>query len=109
MCTADISKAFLQGVTYEELAKITGEPVREVNFYLPASNIPLLKQLPGFEDFDPQTEVLHCDKPGTGLVDAPRAFSIKLKGCTVEKCKMKNSLIDQELCMDHDDTGCLQS
>ena len=71
ICTADISKAFLQGVTYEELAKLTGKPAREVNFYLPANNIPLLRQLPGFEDFDPQTEVLHCDKPGTGLVDAP--------------------------------------
>ena len=33
--TADISKAFLQGVTYEELAQLTGNPVREVNFYSP--------------------------------------------------------------------------
>ena len=39
-------------MTYEELSKLTGEPVREVNFYLPASNIPLLRQLPGFEDLD---------------------------------------------------------
>ncbi len=79
ICSADISKAFLQGVTYDELAKLTGEPLREVNFYLPASNIPLLRKLPGFENFDPMKEVLHCDKPGTGLVDAPRAFSIKLQ------------------------------
>ena len=89
--SADISKAFLQGVTYEELAKLTGEPVREVNFYLPASDIPLLRQLPGFEDFDPQTEVLHCDNPGTGLADAPRAFSIKLRGATEDKCQMVSS------------------
>ena len=41
IATTDISKAFLQGVTYEELAKLTGEPQREVNFYLPASNIPI--------------------------------------------------------------------
>ena len=27
--TADISKAFLQGVTYEELRELTGEPLRE--------------------------------------------------------------------------------
>ena len=26
ICTLDISKAFLQGVTYEELAALTGEP-----------------------------------------------------------------------------------
>ena len=39
------------------------------------------------ENFDPQTEVLHCDKPGTGLVDAPRAFSMKLKRVTeTENC-----------------------
>ena len=34
--TTDISKAFLQGVTYEELAQLTGEKQREVNFYLPS-------------------------------------------------------------------------
>ena len=50
ICTADISKAFLQGVTYEELAELTGEPLREVNFYLPTDNIPLLRMIPGFED-----------------------------------------------------------
>ena len=44
MFTADISKAFLQGVTYEEFAQLTGTPVREVNFYLPADNIPLLQE-----------------------------------------------------------------
>ena len=65
--TTDISKAFLQGVTYEELAKITGEPLREVNFYLPPGSVSLLRRVPGFENFDPSTEVCHCDKPGTGL------------------------------------------
>ena len=103
ICTTDISKAFLQGVTYEELSKLTGDPLREVNFYLPANNIPLLKQLPGFENFDAQNEVLHCDKPGTGLVDAPRAFSIKLRGVTEDKCRMRSSVIDAELCMRHDE------
>ena len=53
---------------------MTGEPLREVNFTLPSQ----LRQIPGFESFDPVTEVLHCDKPGTGSVDAPRCFSIKL-------------------------------
>ena len=66
------------------MAELTGDPVREVNFYLLANNIPMLQQVPGFEDFDPQNEVLHCDKPGTGLVDAPRAFSLKLKSITTE-------------------------
>ena len=88
ICTKDISKAFLQGVTYEELSRLTGEPLREVNFYLPHTCVPILKQVPGFEDFDGSSEVLHCDKPGTGLVDAPRAFSMKLGMVTKEKCLM---------------------
>jgi hypothetical protein len=75
--TTDISKAFLQGVTYKELSEMTGEPVREVNFYLPARSSVLLKQVDGFQNFNPQLEVLHCDKPGTGSVDAPRCFSLK--------------------------------
>ena len=52
----------------------------------------------GLEDFDPQNEELHCDKPGTGLVDAPRAFSLKLQKVTSEKCGMVASSIDPELC-----------
>ena len=43
----------------------------------------MLKTLPGFEDFDPTREVLRCLKPGTGLKDAPQAFSMKLKRVTI--------------------------
>ena len=100
LVTTDISKAFLQGVTYEELAALTGEPVREVNFYLPAYNIPQLRQVSGFENFDPNAEVLHCDKPGTGSVDAPRCFSIKLAKVT-EQCGLVPSNVDPELCFMH--------
>ena len=60
----------------------TGEPIREVNFYLPGNCVSILKQVLGFEDFNEHTEVLHCEKPGTGLVDAPRAFSLKLSQVT---------------------------
>ena len=103
----DISKAFLQGVTYEELARLTGESLREVNFYLPSSNIHLLRQVPGFEDFNPQEEVCHCDKPGTGSVDAPKAFSIKLRGVSSRNCKLVNSRVDPELCFRHNERGQL--
>ena len=48
ICTADVPKAFLQGVTYEELSEMTGDPLREVNFYLPTDNIPLLRMIPFF-------------------------------------------------------------
>ena len=66
--TMDMSNAFLQGVTYEELSEMTGEPIREVHFDLPAGSIPISKQVEGFEDFDPMKEVLHCDKPAQGLL-----------------------------------------
>ena len=100
LATADVEKAFLQGVTYEELSRLTGEPQREVNFYLPASSIPILRKLPGFENFDASSEVLHCDKPGTGLVDAPRAFSLKL-GIITRKCGLLPTSVDGELCICH--------
>ena len=96
ICTTDISKAFLQGVTYE-LSSLTGEPIREVNFYLPGNCVSILKQGPGFEDLSEHTEVLHCDKPGTGLVDAPRAFSLKLSQVTKNRCRMIPSPVDGEL------------
>ena len=53
LATTDISKAFLQGVTYQELSEITGEKIREVNFYLPSANVHLLHQVPGFANFNP--------------------------------------------------------
>ena len=101
--TTDVSEAFLQGVTHEELAQITGEKLREVNFYLPANNIAILTRIPGYESFDPQREVLHCDKPGTGSVDAPRAFNIKLKAVLEKQIGMQNSLIDEQLMFCHKD------
>ena len=72
IASTDISKAFLQGAAYQELAEMTGEPLRDVSFYLPANAIDVLRRLPGFKDFNPASEVLHCDRPGTGSVDAPQ-------------------------------------
>ena len=99
--STDISKAFLQGVTYQELADMTGEPLRDVCFYLPPSTIAVLKQLQGFHDFDPATEVLWCNKPGTGSVDAPRAFSLKLGKVTKNDCELEPSKTDGELLILH--------
>ena len=59
ICTTDISKALVQGVTYKELAEAIGETLREVNFILPGYCVAILKQLPGYETFDPTKEVLH--------------------------------------------------
>ena len=78
----DVEKAFLQGQSYAQLAEETGEDLRHVNFRLPIRCIASLRQLQGYDDFNPVMEVLHLIKPGTGLRDAPRAFSRKLKKCT---------------------------
>ena len=102
MCTTDISKAFLQGVTYKELAAATGEPLREVNFTLPAYANAFIRELPGWEDFNPATEVIHCDKPGTGCNDAPRCFSMKLAQITQQEIGMKACTVDNELCILHE-------
>ena len=71
----------------------------EVNLYLPRNCVSILKQVPGFEDVSEHTEVLHCDKPGTGLVDAPRAFSLKLSQVTKNNCRMIPSSVDGELAL----------
>jgi hypothetical protein len=92
ICTTDVSKTFLQGVTYKELAEATGEPLREVNFTLPSYCIAVLRTIRGYADVDPATEVLHCDKPG---------FSLKLAQVTRKLCGLKASTIDGELCMKH--------
>ena len=94
-------QSILQGVTYKELAEATGEPLREVNFVLPAYCVAVLRTLPGYDDFDPRTEVLHCEKPGTGCNDAPRCFSLKPAQVTRTMCGLKPSTVDGELCMKH--------
>ena len=81
---------------------LTGEKPREVNFYLPASSVPIFKQLEGFSDFDPIKEIVHCDKPGTGLSDAPRAFRIQLVK-ELTNLGLQAIRVDNELFMMHED------
>eukprot|EP00974_Lingulodinium_polyedra_P097554 9456154-Lingulodinium_polyedra.AAC.1 len=60
-----------------------------VNFEFPEGSVLLLQQIPGFEDFNPVFEVLHRDKPGTGLRVAPAAFSRKFVSVTSNMgCKL---------------------
>ena len=80
---------------------MTGEPLRDVNFVLPPNSIAALRQLPGYKDFTPATEVLHCLKPGTGSADAPRAFHLKLAKVTRNKCNLTPTKTDNELLILH--------
>ena len=49
-----------------------------MNFELDPESVEVLRRFPGFEDCDPTTEVLSNIRPGTGNVDAPRCFGMKL-------------------------------
>ena len=83
------------------MAELTGEPLRDVNFYLPPSSVAVLKQIDGYTTFDPATEVLHSLKPSTGSVDAPRCFHLKLAQITRSKCKLVPTRTDEELLILH--------
>ena len=107
LASTDVPKAFLQGVSYQELAETTGKPLRDVSFTLSRQGNEVLKMVDGFQDFDPAKEVLHCLKPGTGCRDAPRSFSIQLRKVT-EAFGLKSSMLDQELELLYDSSGELQ-
>ena len=74
----DVEKAFLQGMTYEELHNLTGEAPTKVFFILPPGAAALLRRLKGFERYDERYQVLQALIPATGTADAPRAFALKL-------------------------------
>eukprot|EP00435_Cladocopium_sp_Y103_P057491 s245_g19.t2 len=95
IASTDIPKAFLQGVSYQELAETTGKPLRDVSFTLTAQGVSCLQQIRGFEGFDPRQEVLHCLKPGTGCRDAPRCFSMQLRKVT-SAFGLQSSFLDSE-------------
>eukprot|EP00959_Pyramimonas_sp_CCMP1952_P190760 3989649-Pyramimonas_sp.AAC.1 len=74
--------AFLKGLTYQELAEATGEKERVECFTLPPGSATVLRDLPGFENYDESKHCLQCLEMGTGTKDAPRAFSFKLRRTT---------------------------
>ena len=77
--SADIGQAFLRGMTFEQIGKLEGEIKREVQLTLPPGCIPVLQQIQGYEDFDPNREVLAMLRGGFGLKDAPRLWQLMLQ------------------------------
>ena len=71
----DVSQAFAKGLTFEESFKLTGTECRAVQFAVP--ELDCLKQIRGFEHFNPSTESLTMLKPIKGLTDVPRAWRKK--------------------------------
>eukprot|EP00975_Prorocentrum_lima_P044854 9393549-Prorocentrum_lima.AAC.1 len=66
----DISAAFLKGMTFQEIARETGDNLRSVQFDFPAADVWILRKLPGMEDFDNTVEILDLVKAMWGLKDA---------------------------------------
>ena len=102
----DVSVAFAKGMTFEELAKYTGEPVRSVEFELHPNDVIYLRALPDFGDFNPATEVLTMIKPIYGLKDAPRAWRKKLDTILVE-FGLVSLYAEPEIYIHHDEKGNL--
>ena len=97
---ADVSEAFLRGLTFKELAESPGETLRSVQLILPPGANSLLRQLPGFEDFDEVNEILDMHKPGYGLKDAPRLWNLALKR-VLARLNLKPTTCDEQLFVKH--------
>ena len=76
--TADVSTAFLRGLTFDELSRLTGEKVRRAGFHPPRGYESFVKELPGMEAYDRNVHELLMTKPVYGMKDAPRAWRIRL-------------------------------
>ena len=104
--SADISQAFLRGLTFEEIKELDGEIKREVQITLPPGSIPVLRQIKGYEDFDPHTEVLGLLRGGFGLKDAPRLWQKKLQ-TILEKAGGRSLVTEPKLYVFNDPEGNL--
>ena len=104
----DVKKAFLKGISYRELAEATQEPQREVCVELSPDAVAILRQCPGFTDFDETREVLRMTKPGTGCKDAPKCWSMKLASATNTAFGASGTTYDPELICRHNKAGELE-
>ena len=91
----------MKGVSYAELSRATNEPERQVCFELDGDAVEVLQTLPGYRDFDPDTEVLEMLKPGTGCKDAPRCWAIQLTKVTNDKFGCVPTTHDEQLIVRH--------
>ena len=76
--TADIGNAFLKGLTFKELAELTGEPERRASFHPPKGYESFINELPNMSSYDRATMELLMLVPIYGLKDAPRGWRKKL-------------------------------
>ena len=97
----DVSQAFAKGLTFEQYARLTGNPLRKVQLELKSpEDIALFRTLPGWSDFDPKTEVISLLKPVYGLKDAPRAWRLRLHE-VLREYSLNSLLAEPEIYVGH--------
>ena len=94
--SADVSQAFLRGLTFEQIESMEGEIHREVQITVPPGSVPVLQQIEGYETFNPNTEVLRMLRGGFGLKDAPRLWQ-KMLQIVLEKIGVVSLHTDPKL------------
>ena len=77
----DVGSAFLKGPTFQDVAEMTGEPLRIVQLDLPKDTVQIARQFGQLADYDPSQHCLEVVRPGFGPKDAPRLWDIRLKQC----------------------------
>ena len=102
--TADVSQAFLRGLTFEEAAKIKDEVHRSIQFTMPPGSVPILQRVPGYSDFNAIAEVLEMLRCGFGLKDAPRLWN-KVLRALLEDIGMRPLQSDEQLFVWHETNG----
>ena len=104
--TADVNTAFLRGLTFEQMSKITGEPLRVVHMSVPTRHAQAFSKYKGFENFKPEIHVLRLLKPVYGLKDAPKAWRMMLH-VYLSELQGKQLLVDRQIYMWHDENNKL--
>ena len=74
--SADVGAAFLRGLDFEQLSKLTGEPQRRVAFRPPRNYEFLFSE--AAKGYDGERHILLMLMPIYGLKDAPRAWKKRL-------------------------------
>ena len=69
----------VRGMSFEEIAKETGQPLREVCMDLPADVYTLLHEYPKFKGCDKLIHFLRLLKGAYGLKDAPKLWRRRLE------------------------------
>ena len=91
-------------MTFQEIAKRTGTPLRSVQFDFPPKDVHLLRKLPGMADFNHVLEVLDFLKSMWGLNDAPRLFGIT-RDDSLTKAGLKKTSADSHFWCKHNSKG----